>query len=295
MSWLGDALNGLGIGAPVLLVAVSLATLVASLRVLNVAIGGIVVLGELGAIAGAHYGLAGCILLSVALTVAATVAMELLVLHPQRSRVRDVEMGSFAATLGIGFALTALAAYLTSSNTVTLPSNFGHFTTTFTVGSSTVATKGLVFFGIAAALAVAWGRVLRDTRSGRAFRAVAANRELARQLGVNIRRVAIEASIASGALAGIAAVMIILDSRSTNAYTGSSFLLLPFVAVIVGGLGSTRAAAIAAVVIGIVEGILPPFISSPGLQDVVIFGLLFAVLVVRPTGIVRQAFLAREF
>lgn len=295
MSWLGDALNGLGIGAPVLLVAVSLATLVASLRVLNVAIGGIVVLGELGAIAGARYGLAGCLLLSVAVTMAAMVAMEVFVLHPQRSRVRDVEIGSFAATLGIGFAFTALAAFLTSSNTVTLPTNFGHLTSTFTLGSSSVEAKGLVFFGVAAALAVGWGRVLKDTRGGRAFRAVAANRNLAGQLGVNTRRVALQASVASGALAGVAAVMVILDSRSTNAYTGSSFLLLPFVAVIVGGLGSTRAAAIAAVTIGILEGVLPPFISSPGLQDAIIFGLLFAILVVRPTGIVRQAFMARDF
>ncbi|MEC7256932.1 MAG: branched-chain amino acid ABC transporter permease, partial [Pseudomonadota bacterium] len=88
----------------------------------------------------------------------------------------------------------------------------------------------------------------------------------------------------SGALAGVAGVLIGLVFNSVHFMMGEPLLLRAFVVIILGGLGSIPGALVAGLLIGITQVLTVSYLSA-GMADVVVFSLLFLVLLARPTGL----------
>ena len=284
-TFLEQLVNGLGATGPILLVAVSLLTALAATRVLNVAVGAVYALTAILAIRGAeHAGLGGFLLIALIVPAAILPAMDSLSLRWQRRRTDDVELGGFATTLGYSILITAIAAMITQSQTVELPSSFLRVDHQIKLGSVTLQALSLVTLAVALVLTATWSWSLRHTRAGKLYRALASDHQLAEVVGIRTGRIAVRAWAISGLFVGVATILLLLQSRSSSAYAGSSVLLTPFAAVIAGGMGNIRATVVVSFFFGIASSLLVMITSSPAFQQILVFGALFTLLVIRPEG-----------
>ena len=121
------------------------------------------------------------------------------------------------------------------------------------------------------------------TGFGRQIRAVAVNERTASLLGVNPDAVYFQTFFISGALAGVAGVLIGIAFNSVHFLMGEPYMLRAFVVIVLGGLGSIAGAVIAGLMLGLIQTMTIAYISTD-LSDAVIFSLLFVILLVRPTG-----------
>jgi len=148
-------------------------------------------------------------------------------------------------------------------------------------------------FGVATVVAV-WA-FLTQTRYGLVVRAGSEDDEMASALGVDVRRVFTVVFALGAGLAGLAGALLMWDPAWGASVPLASETLLPaFVVVIVGGLGTFRGTVIAAVLVGMVDGVTTYFftegiITFSGISELTIFLILVGVLVVRPQGIAGLA------
>ena len=148
----------------------------------------------------------------------------------------------------------------------------------------------LVYFGFSALIIGAVFAFLQFTTFGMVVRAGMADRETVGLLGINInRRFTIMFGIAA-AVAGLAGVMY-APINSPNYHMGMDFLVLSFVVVVVGGMGSLPGAVLA----GFLLGILESFASMnevknvlPGIDQIIIYLVAIIILLTRPRGLMGR-------
>jgi branched-chain amino acid transport system permease protein len=131
-------------------------------------------------------------------------------------------------------------------------------------------------------------QLVHRTKLGRQMRAVAADREAAEMLGVNVNFTISMTFFLGSALAGVAGVMGgLLFNQVTNTI-GFIVGLKAFTAAVVGGIGSIPGAMLGGLLIGLAESFVTGYISST-YSNLLVFLLLIAVMLVRPSGLLGQA------
>lgn len=154
-------------------------------------------------------------------------------------------------------------------------------------------TTQLTVIAIAAVAAAAVHVVLRYTRLGKAMRAVAVNERLARNCGIPVKAVVDSTWLLSGALSGLAGVVLVMDVQVLNSSSGNDFFILIIAATVLGGIGSASGAIVGSIIIGVVAEIAAGFIN-PEFKDISAFVILAAVLLLRPTGVISSIASAKE-
>jgi branched-chain amino acid transport system permease protein len=135
--------------------------------------------------------------------------------------------------------------------------------------------------------------LLKYTKLGKAMRATADNRELARVSGVNTRVVYWATWIIAGVFASVGGTVTGVTSGILTPSIGQGLLLTMFAAVIVGGIGSTWGAILGSILVGEAQSLFFALSIVTGIdtrwQLAVPFALLVAVLLLRPSGLVGKA------
>jgi branched-chain amino acid transport system permease protein len=157
----------------------------------------------------------------------------------------------------------------------------------FTVGPLHFGALDLTILGVSLALMVGLSAVLRSTALGRAIRAVAEDRVAAALLGVDLERTIALTFFIASALGGAAGVLIGLQYDSVSVDMGSRIELKGLAIIILGGMGSITGAVIGAFVLGAVEALSVAYVSS-SYRDAIAFAVMFAILIVRPTGLLGK-------
>jgi branched-chain amino acid transport system permease protein len=144
-------------------------------------------------------------------------------------------------------------------------------------------------FASAACIVVAIGLylVVNRTRLGMMIRAGASNRDMARGLGINIRllyRIVFAAGVALAALAG----MIAAPMSSVYPGMGGSILIICFVVVVIGGIGSISGALIASLLVGFVDTFGKVFFAQ--LSGIGVYVLMAIILIWRPEGLKSKGY-----
>jgi branched-chain amino acid transport system permease protein len=139
---------------------------------------------------------------------------------------------------------------------------------------------------VALVAALAW--LVQRTPIGRGLRAIAENRDVSRLLGVSADRLTMLAFGLSGLLAGAAGVLIGLHYTAITPYIGVDTGLKAIAVMIVGGVARIWGALIAGPLIGIVEVITVVYGGSD-IRDLVVYGLMIVILLLRPQGILGGA------
>jgi branched-chain amino acid transport system permease protein len=125
---------------------------------------------------------------------------------------------------------------------------------------------------------------IRNTRQGKAMRAVAQDKEAAAMMGINVNRTISVAFLLGGILAGASGVMFGLFNGTTVFDLGFRQGLFAFTAAVLGGIGNLTGAVVGGILIGVIGSMTDQYIGVRW-TDVAIFTVLILVLVFRPRGL----------
>jgi len=143
----------------------------------------------------------------------------------------------------------------------------------------------LFMSGVCIALAVGLYLLISKTRLGMKIRAGAFNRDMAEALGINIKRIH---AVVFALGVGLAAVAGIVAAPISSVYPnmGSQVLIMCFVVVVIGGIGSVRGALISALLVGLVDTFGK--VLLPSMAGMLVYMLMAAVLLWKPEGLFKQ-------
>ena len=155
---------------------------------------------------------------------------------------------------------------------------------TLTAGSIALTIAQVVIIGLSIVVMLGVHALIRYTRVGKAMRATAANRNLARNCGIRTSRVVALTWEITGGLCGLAGVVFAINAGTFAATDTDLFLVLILAAVFLGGPGEPYGAMLGALVIGLATEVSASIIVSD-YKDVVACLVLLAMLAVRPSGL----------
>ena len=150
------------------------------------------------------------------------------------------------------------------------------------VGLATTSYK-LAVIAVAALVLLAIWLVITRSKIGLIMRATQFDRDTAAAMGINVGRVYTLVFASGAALAGLAAVLIV-PIRQAHYLMGQEALLLSFIVVIIGGLGSFVGTIIAAILIGLSEGLTSIFFT-PTLAKIISMIIVIFILILKPDGL----------
>jgi branched-chain amino acid transport system permease protein len=280
-------LEGLVTSAVLALTALGLSLVFGVMRVVNVAHGEFYMLGAViawwvASLVTGHpaLGFLAALIVSPLIVGAIALVCERLVLR----RLAYNPESTIVATIGMLyiFQQLALTFYGPDARPVEPPFNLRILLPWFGYSGyklSIVAASALL-------LVVTW-LVLTKTRIGLVMRATQYDNEIAQAFGIPVDKVYAAVFALGAMLAAIAAVLIVPISQA-HYLMGRDPLLLSFIVVIIGGLGSLRGTLVAALLIGLADGIISVFFS-PTLAKIIATLVVAMVLVFRPQGLFGTA------
>lgn len=199
--------------------------------------------------------------------------------------VRSALLNTLLFTFGLDVVLTYLAQLLFTADFRTI--NPAYAGANFTIAAVTIPVGRLIAFAIAVFLALLLYLLLNRSRLGRAIRATAQNLDAARLYGVDPARIYAITFGIGAALAGAAGGLYGMVAQITP-YIGATLTAKSFVIAIIGGLYNPLSIIAGGVVIGLAEAATALYLG-PTYTDVVSFGLLVLILVLRPARSLKLA------
>ena len=293
-----ELVNGITTGALYSLVALGFSMVYGVLKLLNFAHGDLYMVGAyigffvIQFFGGAsHLSIAVPLLLAIMFLVSAGlvgglgVAIERFAYRPLRDAPR---IAPLITAIGISFFLESAALLLFGSqfreyNTA----EFISLSSGIQIGSVTIDSVQILVLVLGLLLMTGLQLLVNRTRLGRQMRAVAVDREAAEMLGINVNFVITATFFLGSALAGIAGVMGGLLFNTVTSTIGFIAGLKAFTAAVVGGIGSIPGAMLGGLVIGVAESFVTGYISST-YSNLIVFGLLIVVMLVRPSGLLGR-------
>jgi branched-chain amino acid transport system permease protein len=195
------------------------------------------------------------------------------------------DMPQIFLTFALSLLLLNLALLLFTANYRTVQTPYTD--ATLHIGAIYIPVAKLIAFVLAMVLSAALWVFLHTTDLGKAMRAAAQNRDVAMLMGINPDRVFAVAVGIALALAG-AAGSLLVPFYPVYPMVGQVFVLMAFVAVVLGTLGNITGALIASLMMGVAESLGIQFVGADsGL--IVVFAMLLLTLALRPTGLVGGA------
>ena len=215
--------------------------------------------------------------MTIPISMAIGLALERLVIRPMLGQpVFAIVM----ATVGLAVILRGIVVLVWSAEPFNFPAG---------LPTSVVSIAGVPFYPAQLALLGALALVtlcawlfLRFTRLGVAMRAVAANETAALLMGISVERIHAAAWMLSAAIAAIAGVLFAINFKLAPDMWFQG--LKSFPAVILGGLDSVIGAALAGLIIGVIENLSQGYLGE-GLREIAGFVVIIVVLMVRPYGL----------
>ena len=287
--FLQQLINGISLGSVYALFALGFTLIFGVLEIINLAHAAILAVGALLAytlFTSLGAGLAVALLGASLGTGALGVDIDFAAFRPLRAR-RAGRLASLISSIGVALILVNLAQILWGSEPLsyppgTVPLRF------FTGGGVTVSLLQILVLATTLLLLIGLRVLLTRTKVGMAIRAVAESPATATLLGIPFDRVVVFTFFLSSALGGVAGVLVgMLLQGSVSPFMGNAYGLKGLAAIILGGMGDITGAVLGGLAMGIGEIMIVQYLNS-SYRDGVAFGLLFLVLVIRPTGLLGQ-------
>ena len=297
---MGLVVNGIFLGAIIALGAIGLTLIYGILNFANIAHGDYMTVGAylalfmVGSVLPAvgiegqglgpftfGYPLLIALPVAVVVVVAGAIVLDVAIYRPLRNRgVNAVVLAM--ASLGVAIALRGLVQIIWSGSTQHYPRESRQVY--HLPMDVRIPPDGIFIAIVAIILVVAVYLVLTRTKMGKAMRATADNPELALVSGINTQRVIHWTWGLGAVLAATAGVLLAVFQAQLLPIMGWKFLIPLFAAVILGGIGNPYGALVGAFVIGVSSEVSTQWIN-PSYKPAVAFGLMIAMLLVRPRGI----------
>lgn len=277
--------SGVLVGAYYALIALGLALVFGTMRVINLAHGELVLLaGYIAYTAESRFGLDPMLALPLAtLIVSFTSVMVYLLLRQVKE---DREINSLILTFGIGIILTNAILMIWGADIRSTSSSW--YLDAVIFGDTLFAMNAELLFAVIGILTVAavwWW--LSQSWYGRALRAVASNPDAAKLMGINPRSTEIISFAVAGLLASIAGLAL-YTGKVIQPSLGHALTVKAFIITVLAGMGSVPGVLVGALLIGVAEALSATLWSS-ALQELVGMVLFLVVLLVMPSGLFGRA------
>ena len=301
MSWilfLEQLLNGLQFGLMLFLLAAGLTLVFGIMDMINLAHGSLYMIGAylMASFAQATGSFWTALPLALAATALVGAVLEVSVLR--RLYERD-HLAQVLATFAIILIANEVVRLIWGSQPIMLNAPAGLTGPVELPGGVQYASYRLMIIGVGGAVALLLYVLVTRTKVGMLVRAGASNREMAAAMGVDIRRLFTGVFALGAALCALAGAML-GPILAVQVGMGENILILAFVVIVIGGIGSIRGALVGALLVGLVDtmgrSLLPiafamifrPQVASnlgPSVSSILIYVLMAAVLFLRPKGL----------
>lgn len=278
-------LNALTLGSVYALFALGFTLVFGVLAVINLTHGAVFMVGSYAAlvvVTRLHAPLWLALLAAMLVSGLIGLAVDVLILKPLRAR-NAPHLIPMIATIGVTIILTNASQGLFGVEVQRFPDDVLP-AWEFVVGDVHIRGLEVGIVAISFLLMAGLFSVLRGTQLGRALRAIAESPKAAALLGIDVEGLFHLTSFVAAALGGVAGVLIGLDFNAITPFMGQPMLHKGIAVIILGGMGDIRGALIGGLFLGFAEVLSKAYISSQ-MGDAVAFGLLFFILLVRPTGL----------
>jgi branched-chain amino acid transport system permease protein len=294
-----ELVNGLTTGALYSLVALGFSMVYGVLKLLNFAHGDLYMIGAyVGFFVIQWFGgpsalsipvpllLVIMFVLAAGLVGGMGVAIERFAYRPLRDAPR---IAPLITAIGISFFLENAALLLFGAQfRVYNTADFISLSSGIQVGPVTIDSVQIMVLVFGLVLMVGLRELVNRTKLGKQMRAVAADREAAEMMGINVNFTISATFFLGSALAGVAGVMGGLLFNQVTPTIGFIVGLKAFTAAVVGGIGSIPGAMLGGLLIGVAESMITGYVSST-YTNLFVFALLIVVMLVRPSGLLGQA------
>jgi branched-chain amino acid transport system permease protein len=294
--FLGQLVTGLTLGSLYGLLALGYSMVYGILKLLNFAHGDVYMIGSyigyfvLTAFGGAASPSIPIALLFLLMFGAAMIGCGVLGMAIERFAYRPLRhaprIAPLISALGVSFFLQQSAVLLFGSipkqyNTYSYDN--GKLFEQITIGAFQIQYAQLLVIGSTVILMAGLLVLVHRTTVGKAMRATSFDIEAASMMGINVDRVIVFTFLVGSALAGAAGVMNGIVYQNVAPYIGFQAGLKAFTAAVVGGIGSIVGAMVGGLAIGIAQAFSIGYLSST-FQDVIVFSILIAFMLIRPSG-----------
>jgi branched-chain amino acid transport system permease protein len=293
-----QCLNGVQLGMLLFLLAAGLTLIFGIMDLVNLAHGSLYMIGAY--FAASFVAICGSFVAGIGLALLATllvgIVLEIIAIRPLYGRDH---LDHVLATFGLLIFFNELVRAFWGPEGRTIPLPPEMLTAVQVLPGVYYPLYRLVIILVTLAVAALLYLLVMRTRLGMLIRAGASNREMVGALGINIKLLYTLVFGLGAALAGFAG-MIQAPISFVQIGMGENILILAFVVIIIGGIGSIRGAFIAALLVGLIDTIgrafLPDFVrlfvsysagssAGPALSSMMIYALMAAILVFRPEGL----------
>lgn len=308
VQFLQNFLNGISIGSVYAIFALGYTLVFSILGIINFAHGAVFTFGAYltYTLAVGQFGIGGLLagiqipfqfsfpvslLFGAILSGLTGVLVERFAFRPLRSREADPLL-ALVSSLGVALVAVNAIQYLVGSEIYSFPSDvYGDIRPAFMfhIGGKIVVvrTVQVIIFAVSMLILMLLGYFISFTRIGKALRAVAESATTASLLGINVDRYILYTFFLSGFLGGMAGSLVGTSFGIAGPYFGVTYGLKGLAVIVMGGLGSVPGAVLGGLVIGLAEAFVPADYNA--YKEAVAFAFLFAVLLVRPQGLLGHS------
>jgi branched-chain amino acid transport system permease protein len=232
----------------------------------------------------------GIILLTLGVTMIGTAALNVTIERVAYKPLRNApKLAPLISAIGMSFVLQNVGLLLAGPGNKSIDNIFGTYNilSVFGVNGVSINIQQIFVAIVTIPLLIVLSWFVSTTRQGKAMRATAQDPDTAGLMGVDVNRTIAITFLIAGALAGAAGVVQILYNNTTVWNLGFRFGLNSFTAAVLGGIGNLQGAVLGALVLGFINAFSDRFFSA-NWTNALVFGILIAILVFKPTGLLGQ-------
>ena len=285
MQFFSYLINGISLGSVYALIALGYTMVYGIAKMLNFAHGDVIMIGSY--VVYFAFGASGLnpvlsIVLSMIVCTILGVVIERLAYRPLREAP---SLAVLITAIGVSYLLQNLALLIYGSEQKAFPVLFT--IPSVELGGMYIDGITIATMAVTAIIMVGLSLFINRTRMGKAMRAVSEDKEAAELMGISVNRTITVTFAIGSALAGVAAIFYGAAYTYIRPTTGAMPGIKAFTAAVFGGIGSIPGAMLGGVLLGVIEQLSKTYISTLW-ADAIVFGVLVAVLVVKPTGLLGK-------
>ena len=238
------------------------------------------------------------VLVSVVCSTVTAVVTERIAYRPLRGSPRLIPL---ITSIGVSFFIQNTSAVLLGPGAKSYPRLPDWLRDDIGIGPFDIEGKKLLVLVVAGVSMGALWYLVERTKTGKAMRAVAEDKEIASLMGIDVDRTIVTTFAVGGAMAGVAGILWGILFGSVTEFTGFLPGIKAFSAAVVGGIGNLGGAMAGGLTLGSSESLAPQLVLEPlgvtghtQLKDAVAFLVLIFVLLVKPTGLFGERLSAED-
>lgn len=280
-----QVINGLNAGSIYALIAIGYTLVYGILKLINFAHGEIMMFGAYFAFIAATtlaWPFWAVIVFSMLITAILGVTIEFVAYRPLRTAPR---LSALITAIGVSMFLQNVAQMIFGADPKVMPKIFPQHI--FHVAGLEISSITLITLGLSIGFMILLELFIRQSKQGRAMRAVSENQDAAVLMGINANRTVSITFLIGSALGALGGILYSTAYATIAPTMGTMPGLKAFVAAVLGGIGSVPGAMLGGFIIGMIEIMTKTYISSTW-ADAIVFLILIIVLLFKPTGILGK-------